>query len=129
MGKHGDDDSKPAVLVVEDDSIIRMTAADLIADAGWEPIEAADALEALQIVDEHPEVKVLFTDVDMPGPTDGVKLAQCVHRDHPEIELIVTSGEHHISDDDLPDHGTFLPKPYGQTDLVRTLREKLCSTS
>ena len=101
----------------------------MIADAGWQPIEAADAVEALKLVNEHPEVKVLFTDVDMPGPTDGLKLAECVHRDHPDIELIVTSGERNIREDALPDDGTFLPKPYGQMDLVRTLRRKLCVAS
>jgi two-component system, response regulator PdtaR len=118
--------SAPTVLVVEDDPLIRMTAADVIADAGWEALEAANAQEAICAIDEHPEVKVLFTDVNMPGPVDGVELVECVHRDHPEIELVVTSGRSHISERALPDEGTFLPKPYGQDDLVRTLKQKLC---
>jgi CheY-like chemotaxis protein len=119
-------DSMSAVLVVEDDPLIRMTAADLISDAGWKPLEAADAEEALRVLEEHPEVKVLFTDVNMPGPVDGIRLAECVHRDRPHVELVITSGKHHISEAALPDEGTFLPKPYGQTDFVRILREKLC---
>jgi len=119
-------DPTPAVLVVEDEPLVRMIAADLIADAGWTALEAADAEEALRAIDDHPEVKVLFTDVNMPGPVDGILLAECVHRDHPGMELIVTSGKQHISEDALPDEGTFLPKPYAQADLVRALREKLC---
>lgn len=115
-----------AVLVVEDEPLTRMAATDLITDAGWTTFEAADAQEALSVIDEHPEVKVLFTDVDMPGPLNGICLAECVHRDHPEIELVVTSGQRHVSEDALPDEGTFLPKPYGQAELVRTLRKKLC---
>ena len=71
-------------------------------------------------------MKVLFTDVNMPGDVDGIRLAECVHRDHPEIELVVTSAKRHIDEDTLPDNGTFLPKPYSQADLVRALKEKLC---
>jgi CheY-like chemotaxis protein len=119
-------DPMSAVLVVEDEPLTRMAATALITDAGWKTLEAADAQEALKVLREHPEVKVLFTDVDMPGPLDGIRLAECVHRDHPEIELVVTSGQHHISEDALPDEGTFLPKPYAQAELVRTLRAKLC---
>jgi hypothetical protein len=62
----------------------------------------------------------------MPGPVDGIRLAECVNRDHPQIELVVTSGKQHLTDEALPDDGTFLPKPYGQADLVRVLRQKLC---
>jgi YesN/AraC family two-component response regulator len=121
-----DSNNNPAVLIVEDDPLIRMTAADLIADAGWEAFEAANAEEALKVIDEHPEIRVLFTDVNMPGPVDGIRLAECVNRDHPRIELVVTSGRQYFNDAALPDEGTFLPKPYGQADLVRVLREKLC---
>jgi CheY-like chemotaxis protein len=119
-------DRTPAVLVVEDEPLIRMTAADLIADAGWHVLEAADATEALDVIAAHPEVTVLFTDVNMPGPVDGLRLAECVHRNHPHIELVVTSGRRNIIEDALPDDGTFLPKPYKQADLVRVLTEKLC---
>lgn len=119
-------DSASAVLVVEDEPLIRMTAADLIEDAGWQVLEAADAAEALKVIAAHPEVTVLFTDVNMPGPVDGIRLAEVVHRDHPHIELVVTSGRRNVNEDALPDDGTFLPKPYKQADLVRVLRKKLC---
>ena len=115
-----------AVLVVEDEALIRMAATDVINDAGWKTLEARDAQEALKVIAEHPEVSVLFTDVDMPGPLDGICLAECVHRDHPNIELVVTSGQRRISDNELPDSGTFLSKPYGQAELVRTLQKKIC---
>lgn len=126
MSNHTSSESQPAVLIVEDEPLIRITAADLIADAGWATLEAADAEEALELLREHPQVQVLFTDVNMPGSIDGLKLAECVHREHPHIELVVTSGKRRISDDELPDDGTFLPKPYAQSELVRTLRDKLC---
>jgi two-component SAPR family response regulator len=57
-------------------------------------------------------VKVVFTDVDMPGRMNGVQLAACVHELRPEVGIVVTSGERHIPDESLPDDGCFLPKPY-----------------
>lgn len=120
--KHAPD----AVLVVDDEPFIRMAAADIVEDAGWVALEAANAEEALKVIAQNPEVKVLFTDVTMPGTIDGVRLAECVHREHPQIELVLTSGERHLSENMLPDEGTFLRKPYGRDELVRTLKEKLC---
>ena len=116
---------KPTILVVEDEPLVRFTAADYIADAGWRPIEADNAAEAMAILDNHPQTRVLFTDINLPGAINGLQLAAFVHQEYPNIELIVTSGRHRLSDDELPDDGTFLPKPYLERDLVRVLSQKL----
>ena len=74
---------KTVVLIVEDETLIRMNAAEIIAQAGWQPVEAGDAAEALTILGRDPSVTVLFTDINMPGPMNGLDLAQRVHRSHP----------------------------------------------
>lgn len=116
---------KPTVLIVEDEAFVRMEAADVLSDAGCISLEAGDADEALEVLTEHPEVSVLFTDINMPGTMDGLVLAAQVVRTAPDVALIVTSGKRRIPDADLPDHGVFLPKPYCRSDLVRAVRDQL----
>ena len=123
--KNSDRPQRPIVLVVEDEPFVRFTAADYISDAGWRPIEADNATEAKAMLKEHPETSVLFTDINLPGATDGLQLAEFVHREYPDVELVVTSGRHRLTDEELPDNGTFLPKPYLERDLVRVLGHKL----
>jgi CheY-like chemotaxis protein len=88
-----------------------MVAADAFEQAGVPFFEAGDAEEALIQLERHAEIGVLFTDINMPGTMDGMALATAVHKQHPGIELIVTSGRRLYSDDELPDSGTFISKP------------------
>lgn len=115
------------VLVVEDEPIVRMVAADALADRGIMAWEAGDAGEALQMLDQHPRIGLLFTDINMPGNMNGLGLAREVSVTRPDVELIVTSGAVTLSDQDLPDHGTFLPKPYPMHQLMNIIEEKLDS--
>ena len=116
---------RPAILIVEDESITRMDAADAIANAGFPTHEAADACEALQAVEDHPAIKLLFTDINMPGDMDGISLAKRVCTSDPSMSLIVTSGAQSLGDEEFPDSGTFLPKPYTAHRLLRLITEKL----
>ncbi len=113
------------VLIVEDEPMTRMVAADAIADQGIMTWEAADATEALQLLHDHPRIGLLFTDVIVPGEMDGLDLAQKVSKSRPDVEVIVTSGAVQVSDDQLPDNGTFLPKPYRANQLVHIVSKKL----
>ena len=113
------------VLVVEDEPLVRMVAADALSECGIMAWEAADADEALQVLDRHPRIGLLFTDVDMPGSKDGLDLAHEVSSARPDVELIVTSGAFNVPDGALPDHGTFLPKPYPTNRLVDLVMRKL----
>ena len=88
-------------------------------------MEASDAEEALAVLQAHPEVAVLFTDVDMPGDMNGLRLAACVHERSPAVQIIVTSGKRLQSDAALPDEGTFLPKPYRMAELTALICGKL----
>lgn len=90
--------------------------------------EAADASEALHVLQERPRIGVVFTDINMPGQPNGLGLAKEVHIRRPDVELIVTSGAVKLSDEDLPDHGVFLPKPYSRERLVKVVQQKLGET-
>jgi CheY-like chemotaxis protein len=113
------------VLVVEDEAIIRMVVADTLSDAGMVVWEASDAEEALGALEQHPQIGLLFTDINMPGAMNGLDLAREVSTARPEVELIVTSGAVTLKNEDLPDHGTFLPKPYLPQKLINLVAEKL----
>lgn len=113
------------VLVVEDEPLVRMVAADALADHGIMAWEASDAGEALHVLDQHPDIGLVFTDVNMPGEMDGLDLAHEVHQRRPDVSLIVTSGAVAVRDEELPDDGTFLPKPYPTERLVRLVSAKL----
>ncbi len=117
------------VLIVEDEAMIRMVAADALADCGIVAWEAGDAEEALNALNQHPSISLLFTDVNMPGELNGIDLARRVHEVRPDVELVITSGATSIVNDELPDHGTFLGKPYPVDRLVHIVATKLDPSS
>jgi DNA-binding NtrC family response regulator len=112
-------------LVVEDEPMTRMVAADAISEVGLKVYEASDAHEARKLLSEHPKACILFTDIELASDTNGLMLAKDVHEARPDVELIVTSGTNNLDDSDLPDHGTFLAKPYGVEQLQTIVRKKL----
>jgi CheY-like chemotaxis protein len=109
--------AKPVVLVVEDEPLQRMMAVDLVLDAGFDVVEAWSADEAVAILESRSDICVVFTDVDMPGSMDGLKLAAAIRDRWPPIEIIVTSGHMRMTEDALPARSVFFSKPY-DTDKV-----------
>ena len=114
---------RPVVLIVEDDFLLRIDAAEMIKAAGFEAIEAANADQAIQVLEARYDITVVFTDIQMPGSMDGLKLAQFVRNRWPPIKIVATSGLVRVDDDDLPAGSVFLPKPYRDVELVAALRE------
>ena len=112
--------NKAIVLVVEDDSILRFLAVEFIEDAGFEAIEAESADDAIAILETRADVRIVFTDVDMPGGMDGLKLAAAVRDRWPPIEIVIVSG-HPRKNTSLPDRAVFFPKPYDVTIVAATL--------
>jgi CheY-like chemotaxis protein len=106
------DSKTPIVLVAEDEILVRQLSVCELEDAGYRVIEAGCARQALAIFETGVAVDVLFTDVNMPGEIDGMGLARLVHRRWPDVGLMVTSGRADITDDELPDAGRFIRKPY-----------------
>lgn len=105
-------EQKQVVLVVEDEALIRMHAVDMIRDLGFEVIEAANADQAISLLESNSKISVVFTDIQMPGSMDGLRLAAVVRKRWPPVALLVTSGQFRPNGGDLPENTHFLPKPY-----------------
>src|ERR1700724_94644 len=114
---------RPVVLIVENDVILRMDAVDMIAGAGFEVLEAGNADEAIDILESRRDITVVFTDIQMPGSMDGLKLARAVRGRWPPIKIVATSGHLDVREIDLPEGGRFLPKPYSPIQVTGVLRE------
>jgi len=109
------------VLVVEDEPLIRMSAVAMVEEAGFDVVEAANADDALQILECHPEIGIVLSDVSMPGSMDGLRLAKVIHDRWSSIRLIVASGKSLPEGASIPEGGVFLPKPYAYGDLADAL--------
>ena len=105
------------ILVVEDDALVRFAAAQILADAGFETVEAGDADQALDVL-KNPEqaIDVLFTDVRMPGRMDGLVLAKIAQTKRPQLRVVVTSG--YYEREELPRGADFIGKPWSASDLI-----------
>ena len=112
-----------SVLVVEDEELIRMDIADFLHEEGFVVYEAANADEAIRLLEIHPPITVLFTDIDMPGSMDGLKLSAAVRDRWPPVKIVITSGHRIIEVTDLPDGVFFFSKPYRHLDVAAAFRE------
>ncbi|MFN3718550.1 MAG: response regulator [Rhizobium rhizophilum] len=116
------------VIVVEDETIVRMDIAMSLEDEGFIVLEASNADDAMEILDAHPEIRLMFTDIDMPGSMDGLKLAEAVRDRWPPVKIIVASGHRQLRDDLLPVEGRFFSKPYDHASIVSAMREMLVAS-
>ena len=114
---------RPVVLIVEDEFLVRMGTRAAVETAGFDVLEAGDADEAIAILSARDDIRLIFTDVHMPGSMDGLKLAHFVRDRWPPVKIIATSGRVRIAESDLPEGGRFLPKPYSAGEITATLRE------
>ena len=112
----------PNVLVVEDEMVMRMRAVDIVEDAGFTPVEAVNADEALSILESRSDISLLFTDIQMPGSMDGLVLAHAVHKRWPSIKIILVSGQVKLSDADKPANSRFFGKPLDVTQMIAELQ-------
>ena len=114
---------RPPVLVVEDEELLRLYVDGFLEDEGFEVIDAVDADAALNIMTRRPDVRVLFTDIQLPGAIDGIELARLVHEHWPHVLLLITSGNQRPSTAEIADHGHFLPKPYRSDEVIREIHD------
>jgi CheY-like chemotaxis protein len=114
---------RPVVLIVEDEFLLRMHAVDMIKAAGFDVVEAGNADQAIDILETRLDITVVFTDIQMPGSMDGLKLAQAIRGRWPPIKIVATSGHVSVTQKDLPEGGRFLPKPYSPHEIAGVLRE------
>jgi CheY-like chemotaxis protein len=119
MGKQ--EQHRPVVLVVEDDELLLADAVEVVSQVGFEPVPAKNADDAIMILERRNDIRVIFTDVNMPGSIDGIKLAHIVRNRWPPIDIIVTSGFNLGTEHILPDRGIFFPKPYTPAQIASAL--------
>lgn len=112
---------KQTILVVEDEPIIRATASLLIEDAGYDVLEAANADDAIVLLEAHPDIRVVFSDLSMPGKMNGLKLIHAVRKRWPPVVLILASGQRSPLVADMPSETVFLSKPYRDSELFDVL--------
>ena len=117
--------SKGVILVVEDEVLIRLSAVDTLEAAGYEVIEAGNADAAIKILEARPDIRLVFTDVAMPGSMDGLKLAHYVRDRWPPIHLIVTSGHLVVQEGALPLGAKFFGKPYLDRQISQAIQMML----
>ena len=114
---------KPVILVVEDDALVRTLAVVVAEDSGFEVLSAASADEAIPILESRSDIRLVFTDISMPGSMNGLKLAHVVRDRWPPVELLVTSAFSNFTVADLPKRSRFLAKPYNVGTLAKTLQQ------
>jgi two-component system, response regulator PdtaR len=114
---------RAVILIVEDELLIRMDAVDMIEAAGFDVVQAGNADEAIAILEARLDIRVVFTDIQMPGSMNGLKLAAAVRGRWPPIKIIATSGNHAIRDGELPEGSIFLQKPYSAAAVGQVLHE------
>lgn len=111
------------VLIVEDDILIRMDTAEMMEAAGFRVLEASSAEQAITLLEANSDIGVVFTDIDMPGSMNGIKLAEAVRGRWPPIRIIATSAHSDFTADDLPPGSRFIAKPYSHPEVARAIAE------
>lgn len=120
------DDTSPFALVVDDDALILMNTCDILHDAGFRSLEAGNVDEALQVLEEHDgSIRLLFTDVQMPGGRDGFDLARETNARWPDIKILVASGQAKPGPSDMPEGAVFVGKPFSADLVYDRLQELL----
>jgi two-component sensor histidine kinase len=114
-----------AILVVEDEMMLRMRAVDMVEDAGFAAVEAINADDALAILQSRSDIELLFTDIQMPGSMDGLKLAFAVHERWPAIKIILVSGQLKLTDKDKPVDSRFFGKPLGEKQMIAEMQDMM----
>jgi CheY-like chemotaxis protein len=112
---------RPVLLVVEDEAITRLGLVDALEDAGFELLEASNADEAIAILETRNDIRIVLTDIEMPGSMNGLKLAAAIRGRWPPIELILLSGA--VTPKELP--AVFFPKPFQMANLIGAVRSFL----
>ena len=118
----------PVVLVVEDEALLRLDTMEMVENAGFAAISADNAAQAIVILENRTDVRIVISDIDMPQGINGLKLAALIRNRWPPIELILVSGHTHPEAHELPERTLFFAKPYRPEEIVAAMND-FCSTN
>src|SRR6476660_9359972 len=104
--------SRPAALIVEDQPFVGLVASDILKESGFDTFHAFDAGAAVELLEKHPEIRVMLTEAELPGPVDGLELARRVARDRPRVQLVLTAAGEEFPPSEIPAGARVLRKPY-----------------
>jgi CheY-like chemotaxis protein len=113
---------KRIALVVEDETFVRMDLTDILQTIGYETLEAADADEAEKILQAHPGISLVLSDINMPGRLDGLALAQLIREEYPEKRVALVSANH-PSKLNIPPAVPFVRKPFAVSEIIKVVEE------
>jgi CheY-like chemotaxis protein len=117
----------PVILVVDDEALLRMLAADYFLNAGFEVLEACDGAQAVALLRERPDIIAVMTDVQMPGEPDGFVLSHRVREACPRCAIVVVSGRAAPMPGDLAERARYVRKPYQGAEMVRLVEDMLAA--
>jgi len=115
--------SNCAVLVVEDEPLVRLEALDLVTDSGFSAYGAPDAATAITMLERHADIRILLADIEMPGAMNGLKLAHAVRERWPDVVILIASGNRGVLKGDMPDGAVFFLKPYAPSAIMQCLKD------
>ena len=115
-------EARSVVLIVDDEFLVRTMAAEVMEEAGFDVVEAPNADEGIRILQSRYDIRVVLTDINMPGSMDGLELACAIRHRWPGIEVVVTSGRWRPHADEMPERAYFMRKPYSPSELTSLLQ-------
>jgi CheY-like chemotaxis protein len=111
------------ILVVEDQLLVRIGIVATLEDAGFDAVEAGTAAEAITVLVNRPDIRIVFTDIEMPGTMDGLALSHYVRRRWPPTLIVVSSGRKRPTAAEMPVDTVFISKPHSQSELAGVMRD------
>ena len=112
----------PAILIVEDEALVSLDISEALRAREYDVITVTNADDAIVVLESRNDVHTIFTDINMPGSMDGLKLAAAVRDRWPPVNIIVTSGNRIPDPDQLPEKSLFIPKPYHSAEVLEAVR-------
>ncbi|WP_084730988.1 response regulator [Microvirga vignae] len=111
------------VLVVEDETLVRMFLTDFLDEAGFKVFEAVSADEAMALLQARPDIQAVITDIEMPGSMNGLELAKLIQERWPGVGVVLSSGRERPGPDDLSDRVAFVSKPYLPATVIQVIQQ------
>ena len=111
-----------AVLIVEDEPLLCLDISDSLSAKRYEVIAVTNADDAIKALEFRNDIHTIFTDINMPGSMDGLKLAAAVRDRWPPVNIIVTTGKSAPHRDEMPENSLFIAKPYRSAEVVEAVR-------